>query len=507
MRIEAPKIGGGIGEVGLKGGLRTSLDFGPKLQSPTGIISSDRTVPQPGNVFREGFFETLAKPEKLSTGLSVAEIHSDRKVNLPKKPTSVFDFGSEHKVDPGSWVADRIPSRPASIFKEGIFETLAKPKRPDKPLSKPREVFDQKLFEVIAKPQDTPEVKMPVAKENFAVSVGPSVKTQEEDDQEKERKDKKQKKGKPLDVEAVRGEQTLWQILTGEIIPSANPVPNENKSKAKTDTQLMTKEESVEEESKVEVEPQPAIQLVNTLVNDQQGETVVSFGQGKLNDQEEPREPLWEVSGQKLAIEEIARDVLKRRMNVAQGVVETAAKGASEKKGKQWFLAKVTSGLGQIDIPTEEEFLRIIFGRLTFPLVAKEGEEKVKSLKPVEFHPTGVFKTLQEILTTSPPVKPKGGGMEYDGSLPQSRLEQVNNEAKVLAREGAEHIVYDPRIGKMKKVEEKPYRYPLELDKTKKTVPVEGPKLESRVIDRRRTPWYTLFAQRAEARAKKKAKS
>lgn len=538
MKVEAPKIGGGIGlggnlggsrvfsvgrpsigEVGLKGGLRTSLDLGPKLQSPTGNFFADRTVPRPGNVFREGFFETLAKPEKLSTGQSVAKIQPDRRINLPKKPISVFDFGPEHKVNPESLVADRVPSQAASIFKEGIFGTLAKPKQPEVTVSEGRteidskpsgEIFSASGSEVfVPKPEKVkptvtdrpvPEKDFPytVVEENIVVDVGLSVKTQKEDDQEKERKDKKQKKDRSVGLDAIQEEQTLWQILTGEII-----------SPPKTAVQLITKEEGAEEENRTEAELQPVAQFASTSVNDQNGEIIVSIGQNRSKEPEEPKEPLWEVSGRKPASEEVAGDVLKRRIDVAQGVVETAAKEVSQKerKDRHWFLARVINNLGQIDIPTEEEFLRMIFGRLTFPLVTKEGEEKIKSLKPVELHPGGVFKTLQKILITKPPVKPKGGEMEYDGSLPQSRLEQLNNEAKVLAQGGAQHIVYDPRIGKMKKVEEKQYRYPLELDKTVKTVPVESAEPKSRVIDRRETPWYTLFAQRAEARAKRKAKS
>ena len=412
-------------------------------------------------------------------------------VGTPAAFQLAFNFGSEHQISGEIFSSDRVVSQPENVFKESFFETLAKVDNPP-PIQVNRTVGGmriqtpslEEIFGSKIEPVKTPSLESPVSPRDFGLLITEKNLIEEEDFPASDLKEN-----------GIRGKKRNL-VLTG---PSGQTTPLEEKSTWQIILGEVEKSRTKEgNEVAVEVETEALTQTDTFDKNGRDEKIAIATDKMSSEELETPKEPLWELSAKKEKQEEVAKRVLARRINVAREIVEESAKEmAKEGNMNQYSLAaKVATRLGKIDTPTFTEAVGIIFGRLIFPSVVGIAQKEMAGLKPDELTPEGVLKSLRKTLVENPPLKPKEDEMEKEGRLPQSKLEKVTQEAAVLAQEGAEHIIYDPQTGKWRSVPKKPSQYLWEVDKTRRTVPTENSS-----IDRDISPWYTIFAKRAEARA------
>lgn len=475
---EFPPAAGGLDSLG---GRTSSLidsqlafDFGSEHQISAEIFSADKVVSHPENVFNESFFEIAIRPQA-----------------SPEKPNLAEIFGSEmDSMEPA--VFEGPVSQPERVFDESFFEAVV---RVDRPHSTPGAESAQTSDLQSASAQPAIGENLLLVEEPPSLAMEESlVQTVSDLDEDKAKlKEELEKKTQLIKERVPLEPKTVWQILIGELEQPQTTLLG------KIDVEEQTVQEETSTEETV-VATQPAV--LSEMESGGKGRIKIGASEDQSEDAEEPKEPLWEISRKKEGKEEIAKQVLERRTRVAQEVVEESAKEMAEERDTSgyWLTSKVVARLGKLDIPSFTEAVRIIIGRLSFPLVAGRAQKEITSLKPGELIPEGILKSLHKTLVENPPLKPKVDKMENEGHLPQSKLEKVSEEAAVLAQEGASHIIYEPQAGRWVKVDRKPSRYPFELDKTKKTVSAGTPE----VIDREKSLWYTLFAERAWARAKQR---
>lgn len=551
--FSGPEIPPSLGEPDLLGGRRGSLvdfqlafDFGSEHQLSGEIFSQDKVVSNPESIFKESFFETLVKPQVPAETSSLTEIFGPKletvEATVNEGPVSPGEFGflvpeesfalpvSSKKKRPGKSEAEEsITSHERTSWeiilgKEAVGvvdgEEL-KPKERSQAFetetledltSKSDQENSASFFEVSPLPQteigtvEGPEVLVPQAQERELPE--PTLPF------DGEHLEQSRPLPKEVNQPIFQVEKTVYveekvtqQVAVGKVEPEAERETQKGQvlSIQEEVTHQLT-EGKVEPETELESQKEVAVatQLATSDEYGGKGKVISpeKKGQAEPPEDEEPKEPLWKVSGKKGGGEEIESRVLERRFNIAKEIVEEGVKETMRgETGSSWFASNVAKRLGKIDVPTFKEAVKIIFGKLTFPLVAGKAQEDIYRLKPEEINPGGVLRSLSERLRKEPPLEITRGRMEDKGTLAQSNLVEVSKEAAVLAQEGAEHIIYEPRVEKWVRVDKKPSQYPLELDKTKKKVAVAA---REPSIDRGKSPWYTLFAERAEAQAKRK---
>lgn len=491
------------GRTGSLADFQLAFNFGSE-HSVSGEIYPGKALIQPTAVFDEGLFGVFAQPSKSITPES------------QPSPTFFEMFGP--RLGPVAPPVNEGPVKSVeSVFEGSIFETLpifqpAKPPEfiadlqsfvtgeavirkepPEKTSQDIKQLINEDVASAVSVSQETPAISATSDNlvENAELTVINKVK-----------REKKTAKGTRLTVALLPQEKTVWQILTGDLIfeskrekkvlpgearqvliqPKVVQVEPGEISDKEVEEPVVQTQAGVEDEVSVEKEAKSVVQtvtdgkiggggIVETLQDEDQPEEPV-----------EMKEPIWEMSRKKPDEEEVAKSVLKRRVGVAR---EIAGQG---------LLPKITSQLVRLDIPIPREFLRIILGQLTFPLVARKAEREVKRLNAESLNPTKIWKTLESLLENRPPLQSRAGGMEHIGSLPQSELATIDTEiARLAYQKKKEHIGLTWR-GIWKGFGKKPSKYPWEFDKTKITRP----------IDRQVLGCYTLFAKRAVARAKRK---
>lgn len=485
-------------------GLFTTLEisplealFGPKIESLKSPLN-EGPVSKPESIFNENFFETLVKADNVLVEHSI-ETATESQVQ-PRNPSLTEIFGPQiGPVSPP--VVEGPVSRAENIFNQNLFEALVKVEN-----GWAAEVAKKTAVEIVF-PVESAEVKIvnplpaiePVISANLPDAFPDSVSLQITDNP-KTKKEKKQKTNdtavKQDNITAI--EPTILEIIFGETVKAKSyQLQAEEETDEVVETAVLEKSESPAEN---EVETETFVSTSAVLAEGEKGdgEILVGVNQDQPPEEpEEPKEPLWKVSGKRPETEAPDKNVLKRRCQVAGEIVLDAV---SQSRDKNSFLSAVRTRLRRIDIPTVKEAVRMILGDLTFPFLAKQAEYGVLT-NSSDSNPAKILKLLQEVLVRKPPIKPEGGGMENLGLLPQSNLEKFAKEPAILAQQGAKHIVYDQKKGIWRKIKMKIFSYLIELDKTNKQVPVGAG------IDTVKSPWYTRFAMRAEARAKRKAKS
>ncbi|MDP3998723.1 MAG: hypothetical protein Q8P89_03855 [bacterium] len=464
--------------------------FGPKIESLKSPIN-EGPVSKQESIFNENFFETLVKVENTALEHSIETV-TESQVQ-PGNPSLTEIFGPQ--IGPVSPPVVESPvSRAENIFNQNLFEALVKVEN-----RQVAEVAKKTAAEIIF-PVKSAEVKI-ISPELISEPIAPVVLPDIYDEGVSLQitDNPKTKKEKTDGITAKLGnitvaEPTILEIIFGETVRAK---PDQLRVEQETDkvveTAILGKSEFPAES---EIETETFVSTPAVLAEGAKGDGEILVGTDKdqpPEEPEEPKEPLWKVSGKRPETDAPDANVLKRRCQVAGEIVLDAV---SQSRDKNSFLSAVRTRLRRIDIPTVKEAVRMILGDLTFPFVAKQAEYGVLT-NSSDSNPAKILKLLQEVLVRKPPIKPEGGGMGDLGLLPQSQLEKLAKEPAVLARQGAKHIVYDQRRG-WKKVAIKILNHTLELDKTKKT---------TGGVDTSLSPWYTDFAKRAEARAKRKAKS
>lgn len=481
--IFAIQAKGGASESSPPGVKAGSLDIlGPPHQLSEEIFSSDKALAKPASIFDAGTFAITAKPRP-----------DLARTKNPKNSGSEI-FGPKLELG-GEAASESAQTGPEEVFNGNLFEVLVRPAILAKTAGKSETktsrdlIFGQRLESAAPSikegPVGAPQLKESKFEYRFvqAADLFPQKGRIEDEEEEELRLTRRL-----IAQEIKNGENSVLQILLGEALVSVSP---EVKAELKTTTEDQTQAQHLDKKSQgvatIQAAALAAIRTEESLGNPA----------SKAESTEElPKETLWKAGGKNPGQKELAQTVLTRRVRLASEVVSEAVdEETREATGeRKTFLLRIKGKLGKLDVPTSEEVLKMVFGKLTFPFVAKEAAREIEGIKPEEATPGGVLKTLREILVKKPPQKAKNGLMEQDGYLPESKLPQVSAEAGALARQGASHIVYDGK--KWRAAGAKPFEYPLELDKTKKAV--------FQAVDSKESPWYTLFAQRAKARVKRK---
>ena len=473
-------LGSPGGEVGSLSDFQSAFDFGPEHQISGEAFSSGRAVFPSENIFNENLFEVVARPHV-----------------QPEIPQLTEIFGPGNQLSGEIFSSDRVVPNPENVFNENFFEILVKPKESPASLGadeslKEKSPLDSEIFE--------PKPEGSAAEITFVAKTEPL--TGEDKEEENEVAKRKPQKVVQPGVLPNQTEKTVWQILAGDINPrqTLDVAPVEMTGE-ETERVIVRGKVELENEEDSQEKTETTAETAIFMESKKDDKGSIAVDSGERPEEEVPKEPLWKLSAKKEGKEGIDRRVLGRRDKVAKEIVEESAKEIAQEgeRGRYWFVSKVTTRLGRLDTPSFKEAVRMVFGRLTFPLVTGVAKQELSRIKQ-EATPKEVLEFLHKILRKKPPLVSTADSMENKGSLPQSKLEKVSEEAAALAREGAEHIIYEPKTQKWIRVGKKPSQYPVELDKMKKTVSVDA----SKVVDREKSVWYTLFAQRAEARAKRR---
>lgn len=497
----SPSLGGPDflgGRAGSLADFQLAFNFGSD-HSVSGEIYPGKAVSEPGRVFHEGLFGVIAKPSVPETkpeptpkleAKTLDELFGPQleTVGLPLNEGPLSHSEIDSLALEQSFISTKMPSISVPEFQPINPPTIPK-------IQLPQTVEKTEAAEPISSKTDLPVVEQEIA---LFSALWPKKKEEEETERGKQVSNRRS-----LQPGGVWEPKTVWQILTGDILPQVkSQAEGEDKSAIKESARMVEPKPAEQEVlpgagKEAEVITQPASDSGRNG-----GKVKISAGEEEAP-AEEIEEPIWEVSGKKSGGEAVDESVLKRRFRVAQEVVETSRKETERESNsdKNRFLSRVTTRLLALDIPTPKEILRIvILGNLKFPFIAQEAKRSIGELRNYELNPEGILKTVQKVVAERPPLTSKAGKMEHAGFLPQSKLEEMGQEPVVLAQKGAKHLIFDWR-GRWKRVEKKPSRYPWELDRTGKTVPIES-------VDRKNSSWYTLFTERTQARVKRiKAKS
>lgn len=464
--ISSPEISASSSSVGgqtdSQAAFQLAFNFGSEHQVTGESFFLDRAVPAPEIVFNDKLFAISAQ----SLEPPVVENNV-----LPDITPSGIDL----QIAETEQISQSFPeiSDDASLVDLPVF---IEEKLGIEPKTEPFPIFESKPEAVLNIAQDVDassfvEVNMGVEEEKALAEVRNQIEELKKLNSAQTKKTQNiDRVVKTIEEHIPSEEKTAWEILSGQI-PRGDHQGVEPLQNNKVVDESTAPEEEISSE-----EPE-----VTTQTTDEGGVGrvgIIQTNSEEDHDEEtdEPKEPLWKISGRVEGKETVDKSSLERRIGVAKEIVQESAKEMTQEQvGNRYRLAsRIVTRLGKIDIPTLFEGAKMILGYLDFSLVAGKAGREIDKLSASQITPERVFGVLHRILLKYPSLNPRKGKMEDKGVLPQGKLKILNKKVEALAGGGAQHIIYDSRMSDWFEVDEKPSRYPLEADKTDKLIPVNA---------------------------------
>ncbi|MBI4100709.1 hypothetical protein HY439_03160 [Candidatus Microgenomates bacterium] len=458
-----------VPEVGTVAEFQLAFEFGAEHQISEGFLSADRPVAE--NVFDSNLFEDLVRVDKPSAPVA----------NTTGEKSPVSDSPADNFKQEGSWEFFSMDKNQAAedLFQEPAIDSLK--------IESATEPVKNTIF--------TPDFDSRTAGE--IIFSPPKIEGSVIKIKEKEEEVVEEKSGSSS--EADRPEEEALHVWLAGITQLKEADPNEEE-----ETEPKKRKTKGKIEAGVMVEDKT--DFFSSIFQPDRG----GIDKAKIDLAEGEKPPggrkdlIWAITEKKEGEEKVAADTLKRRMEAAQEVIkESANELAQDSIGDgSRFISRVSTRLGKLDTPRSvRDVLGIVLGRLTFPLVEKEARREVGKMSSGERTPDKILKLLQKVLLKSPPLKRLEGEMVYKGSLSKSELKEIDERVAVLAQEGAKHVALNKRSGVWEPKAKKESKHPVEVDEIDEKARV------NLIVDREKSPWYTGFAERAEARARRKART